>query len=68
MVKKLIVWGEYGIVKQRLDEVREVRGPVTGRVYLWRKPGVAVKMDARDHAALFGVEQNKENDYDHSDT
>ena len=62
MVKKLIVWGEYGIIKQRLDEVREVRGPVTGRAYLWHKPGAAVKMDARDHAVLFGVEQNKENE------
>ena len=51
--RKKIVFGEYGVIKHRLDAVTELRGPVTGRAYLWRKPGVAVKMDKRDFEALF---------------
>jgi len=60
--KKVIIFGQYGVEKVRLDAVRALRGAVTGRAYFWRKPGVAVKMDIRDYTAEFGTQQEVEND------
>jgi len=55
--KKAIIFGAQGVVKMRLDEVKEIRGAVTGRAYFWHKPGMALKMDKRDHAAAFPPEK-----------
>ena len=55
--KKAIIFGEQGVIKVRLDEVKEFRGAITGRAYFWHKPGMALKMDARDHAAAFPPEK-----------
>ena len=57
--KKAIIFGQYGRVKTRLDAVTEFRGAVTGHSYFWHKPGMALMMDVRDHAAAFPEQQVK---------
>jgi len=60
--KKAIIFGQYGTIKVRLEEIRQLRGVVTGRVYLWHKPGMSVMMDQRDYDAAFpqAAEADKE--------
>jgi len=58
--KKAIIFGQYGTIKVRLEEIRQLRGVVTGRVYLWHKPGMSVIMDRRDYDAAFPPEKVKQ--------
>jgi len=58
--KKAIIFGQYGTIKVRLEEARQLRGAITGRVYLWHKPGMSVMMDLWDYDAAFPPKKAKQ--------